>query len=82
MLGALAVLGAGITAVYIFRLLALAFFGRFDEERWGSLKEMTRFETAGAVLLVVFILFMGLWPAPFVDRIAPTVNDFLLRVGG
>jgi NADH-quinone oxidoreductase subunit M len=81
LLGALAVVGAGITAVYIFRLLALAFFGQFNEERWGNLKEMTRFETAGAVLLVVFIVFMGLWPASFVDKISPTVTNFLLRVG-
>ena len=80
-LGALAILGAGITAVYIFRLLALAFFGQVNEERWGNLKEMTHFETAGAALLVVFIVFMGLWPAPFVDKISPTVTDFLLRIG-
>ena len=81
LLGALAIVGAGITAVYIFRLLALAFFGQFDEARWGNLKEITKFEFAGASLLVVFILFMGLWPASFVDKISPTVTDFLLRVG-
>ncbi len=79
--GGLAVLGAGITAVYIFRLLALSFFGSFNEERWGGLKDMTRFEAAGGALLVVFILFMGLWPAPFVDRIAPTIVKFLPGVG-
>jgi NADH-quinone oxidoreductase subunit M len=75
--GALAVLGAGITAIYIFRLLALSFFGTFNESRWGGLKEMTKFEMAGGVLLIVFILFMGLWPDPFVDRISPTVVNFL-----
>lgn len=75
--GGLAVLGAGITAVYIFRMLALSFFGQFDEARWGGLKEMNRFEMAGGALLIAFILFMGLWPDPFVDRIAPTVVDFL-----
>jgi NADH-quinone oxidoreductase subunit M len=75
--GALAVLGAGITAIYIFRLLALAFFGQFNEQRWGGLRDMTRFEFAGGALLIVFILFMGLWPSPFVDRIAPTVVNFL-----
>jgi len=80
-IGALAVLGAGITAVYIFRLLALSFFGQFNEERWGSLKEMNKFETAGGALLIAFILFMGLWPAPFVDRISPTVVNFLPGVG-
>jgi NADH-quinone oxidoreductase subunit M len=71
--GALAILGAGLTATYIFRLLARAFFGQFNESRWGSLKEMTPLETAGGALLIVFILFMGLWPDPFVDRISETV---------
>ncbi len=79
--GGLAILGAGITAIYIFRLLARAFFGTFNEERWGFLQEMTKFEMAGGSLLIVFILFMGLWPAPFVDRISPTVVNFVLRIG-
>jgi NADH-quinone oxidoreductase subunit M len=80
-IGALAILGAGITAVYIFRLLALAFFGQFNESRWGSLKEMNRFEFAGGALLIVFIVFMGLWPAAFLDKIAPSVLE-ILQVGG
>jgi NADH-quinone oxidoreductase subunit M len=71
--GGLAVLGAGITAIYIFRLLARAIFGKFDEERWGILRDATPLETAGGALLIVFILFMGLWPDPFVDRISETV---------
>jgi NADH-quinone oxidoreductase subunit M len=78
--GALAVIGAGITAVYIFRLLALSFFGSFNADRWGWLKDMNRFEFAGGALLIVFILFMGLWPAPFVDRVAPTITDFILGI--
>ena len=32
-------------------------------------------------LLIVFIVFMGLWPAAFVDRISPTVVNFLPGVG-
>ncbi len=67
--------------MYIFRLLALTFFGQFNEERWGSLREMNRFEMAGGALLIVFIVFMGVWPAPFVDRISPTVVNFLPGVG-
>ena len=77
----LAILGAGLTAVYIFRLLALAFFGQFNEERWGSLHDMSGFEKAGGALLIGFILFMGLWPGSFVDRIAPSVNQ-ILQVAG
>jgi NADH-quinone oxidoreductase subunit M len=79
--GALAILGAGITAIYIFRWFALSFFGTFNEARWGWLKDMTKFEMAGGALLIVFILFMGLWPSPFVDRISPTIIDFVLRAG-
>jgi NADH-quinone oxidoreductase subunit M len=71
--GALAILGAGITAVYIFRLLALSFFGTFNEERWGGLTDMRPVELVGGALLIVFIVFMGLWPDPFVDRISETV---------
>ena len=52
------------------------FFGQLQRERWGGLKEMTKFEMAGGALLIVFILFMGLWPAPFVDRISPTIVNF------
>jgi NADH-quinone oxidoreductase subunit M len=77
-LGALAILGAGITTVYIFRMMALSFFGTFNEERWGGLRDVNRYELAGGGLLIVFILFMGLWPSAFVDRIAPTVTNFLL----
>jgi NADH-quinone oxidoreductase subunit M len=70
--GALGILAAAITAAYILRLLAIAFFGPFNE-RWADLKEMTRLEQLAGATLVVFILFMGLWPAPFVDRISSTV---------
>ena len=40
-----------------------------------ALKEMTKLERGTASLLLVFILFMGLWPAPFVDRISETVTS-------
>ncbi len=42
---------------------------------------MNRFEMAGGGLLIVFILFLGLWPATFVDKIAPSVLD-ILQVAG
>ncbi len=80
-IGGFAILGAGITAIYIFRMLALTFFGQFNEERWGGLKDLTLLEKAGGGLLVVFILFMGLWPASFVDKIAPSVLEILQVTG-
>jgi NADH-quinone oxidoreductase subunit M len=71
--GGLAVLGAAITAVYIMRMLALAFFGP-QNERWADLKEMTRSEQVAGALLIAFILLMGLFPSIFVDRISESVK--------
>ncbi len=73
--GALAIFGAALTAAYILRMLAMAFFGPFNE-RWSHLVEMTRFEQAAGAVLIFFLLFMGSWPAPFVDRISHTVLTF------
>ncbi|MCH7576838.1 MAG: NADH-quinone oxidoreductase subunit M [Chloroflexi bacterium] len=76
--GVLGILAAAITATYILRMLAMAFFGPFNE-RWAGLKEMRRGEQFGGALLIVFIVFMGVWPAPFIDRISESV-EFILRV--
>jgi NADH-quinone oxidoreductase subunit M len=72
--GALGIFAAMVTAVYILRMMSMAFFGPFDE-RWNDLKEMTYLERGTAVLLLSFILFMGLWPAPFIDRIQESVRN-------
>ncbi len=72
-LGGLAVFGAAITAVYILRMLAIAFFGP-ENERWAGLTEMTRLEQVGGAILISFILLMGVFPSPFVDRISESVQ--------
>jgi NADH-quinone oxidoreductase subunit M len=77
--GALGVLAAAITATYILRMLAMAFFGPFNE-RWAQIREMRLGEQFGGALLIFFIAFMGLWPAPFIDRINDSVQ-VILRVG-
>jgi NADH-quinone oxidoreductase subunit M len=71
--GALGIFAAMMTAVYILRMWTWTFFGPFNE-RWAELKEMTYLERTTAVLLLSGILFMGLWPAPFVDRIQESVR--------
>lgn len=72
--GALGILAAAITATYILRMLARAYFGPFNE-RWESLKEMRPAELAAGALLVASIIAMGVWPAPFIDRITDTVRN-------
>ncbi len=71
---ALGIFAAMMTAVYILRMMAMSFFGPFNE-KWSDLKEMTYLERGTAVLLLSFMLFMGLWPAPFIDRIQESVRN-------
>jgi NADH-quinone oxidoreductase subunit M len=70
--GALGILAAAITSVYILRLLGAAFFGPLNE-KWAHLKDMRPLETVAGAVLIVFIAFMGMWPDPFVDRISQSV---------
>ena len=71
--GALGIFAAAMTAVYILRMMGMSMFGPVDD-KWNDLKEMTYLERGTAVLLLSFMLFMGLWPAPFIDRISETVR--------
>ncbi len=71
--GGLGILSAAITATYVLRMLSRAYFGPLNE-RWAGLKEMRLGEQFAAVLLIAMILFMGLWPAPFIDLISDTVE--------
>jgi len=70
--GGLAVLTAAITATYLLRMFSQAFFGEMNP-RWSGLKEITWTERAGATVLVLSILALGLWPSPWVDRISTTL---------
>jgi len=72
--GALGILAAAITATYILRMMARAYFGPLNE-RWENLREMRLGEQFGSALLIFFIAFMGMWPTPFIDRISATVSN-------
>ena len=66
--GILAIIGAGITAVYILRLLAKVFFGPLDT-RWTNLTDLNRTEFVSSSILVAFLLIVGLYPKPWMDMI-------------
>ena len=70
---ALGVFAAAMTAMYILRMMSMAFFGPVDD-RFADVKEMTYLERGTAVLLLAGMLWMGLFPAPFVDRIQESVR--------
>ena len=72
--GGLAVLTAAITATYLLRMFSQAFFGEMNP-RWTGLKEITWPERAAATVLAASIVTLGLWPAPWVDRISTALEQ-------
>jgi NADH-quinone oxidoreductase subunit M len=71
---AIGVLSAAVTATYILRLLGRMALGPLNE-RWVSLRDVTRWEVAAGLILIAPIVAMGVWPDPFVDRIASSVLE-------
>jgi NADH-quinone oxidoreductase subunit M len=75
-LAVLAVIGAAITAVYILRLLARAFFGDTDP-RWEHLTDASPVEKAVGGAFVVILIFVGVWPAPLLRVINMGVGSVM-----
>ncbi len=75
-LGALGILGAAITAVYILRLIGRVFFGQRDAQ-WDGLRDLNLRETAAGGALVVPIVLVGVYPAPFLDALGPGIDAVL-----
>ncbi len=80
-IGALGIIGAAITAVYILRLLGKVFFGPISPQ-WQHLTDATRLEGFSMAILVVFLVGVGLYPRPWMDLINSGVAPLLERVVG
>ncbi|MGE0600977.1 MAG: NuoM family protein [Dehalococcoidia bacterium] len=70
--GALAIFAAALAAAYMLRMFATVFFGPFNP-RWSDLKDLTPLERLSGGMLIASIVVMGVWWAPFTDRIGHTV---------
>ena len=79
-LGALGVLGAAITAVYILRLVGRTFYGERDK-KWDNLTDLTRREFIAATILLVPLFYVGLYPQPLLRVIRPGVDAILAGLG-
>jgi NADH-quinone oxidoreductase subunit M len=74
--GALAVLGATITAVYVLRLLGTVFFGPLAQA-WERLSEASPIErTSGAILVSLLVLF-GVAPFLLLDVITTSIEPLV-----
>ena len=77
--GVLCVVGVALTAAYILRLMAKAFFGPLNRA-WDHLHDMSRSELVATTLLVLTLLIVGLYPRPFLDRSNVSVEPLLERI--
>ena len=71
--GALAILAAALAAAYMLRMFAQVFFGPLNP-RWSDLKDLSPLERLSGGMLIASIVVMGVWWAPFTDRISQSVT--------
>ena len=78
---AVAALGLITGAVYSLRLLQQAFHGPLDEKNEG-LRDFNARDMTALGVLVIGLLWLGLYPQPVLDLAAPTLDAIAQRVGG
>ncbi|MGH9188558.1 MAG: NADH-quinone oxidoreductase subunit M [Acidimicrobiales bacterium] len=74
-----ATVGVILAALYLLWAYQRVFHGR-PEGPNASFAEMTMRERAVMAPLVVLIVFLGVYPKPVLDRIAPSVRDLVVHV--
>jgi NADH-quinone oxidoreductase subunit M len=70
------VLGAG----YMLWMYQRVFFGELSNEKNKGLKDLNLREQWTLIPLIIMAFWIGLYPKPFFDRMAPTVDRVLARV--
>ena len=80
LLGAMAILGAAITAVYILRLLAKVFSGPLAPQ-WEHLTDASASEKGAMAALVLVLVVVGVWPWPIIRLIDSGVTTLLAGMG-
>jgi NADH-quinone oxidoreductase subunit M len=75
--GFLAVVGALLAAAYMLRLLKQIVWGREDKR---TIRDMNAREFVYMIPLAVFVVWMGLFPRPFVSTIEKTLANLVSQV--
>jgi NADH-quinone oxidoreductase subunit M len=79
-LAALAALGFVVSTVYSLRLVQRTFFG--PNERGWQLPDLGRRELGILAALIALVLWLGLYPQPFLDTAAPALESIQEQAAG
>ena len=79
---ALASLGVILAAVYMLWMFQKMFLGKVENPHNESLSDLNWREIAVLVPILIFIFWIGLYPAPFLDLMAPSVNQLVAALNG
>jgi NADH-quinone oxidoreductase subunit M len=74
-------LGIVLNAAYLLWTLQRVFFGSLPE-KWNSITDINGRELLSAVPLVIIIIFLGIYPSPFLHLISSSVNLLVNIVTG
>ncbi|RLE25187.1 MAG: Fe-S-binding domain-containing protein, partial [Acidobacteria bacterium] len=72
--------GIVLGAAYMLWMYQRVFFGELSNEKNKSLKDLNLREQWTIIPLIILAFWIGLYPKPFLDRMAPTVDRVLERV--
>jgi len=74
--------GSGVVlgAAYMLWLYQRTMFGKVENPKNENLPDMSLREIATFVPLIILAVWIGIYPKPFLDRLAPTVNAVVARV--
>ena len=74
--------GVILAAYYMLRMFQRVMFGPVDREANKGLTDLSGREIAILLPLVALIVWIGVYPAPFLARTEPSVERFVERVAG
>ena len=78
----IAALGIIVTAAYVLRVVQQVFFGRFNEERFGEVHDVTVLDKVALVMLMTSLIVLGVWPNIMAPLIESGVRPIARLLGG